>query len=346
MSDRFPRAESMKPDSTFAIMSGGRTLTARIGRRSARFGLLVLLMTGAVSLWGQPFPAKPVRIVASEDDGSDPVVRILAARLSAGYRQPVLVDDPGGEIAGSIVAKADADGYTLLYLGGTRWILPLLRKDNPYDMRREFAPVTQATSASSILVAHPSLPVESVKDLIDLARFWPGKLNYASGASGTSNHLAAAFFVSAAGVNIVRKPHKETGSALDALLAGEAGVMFAAPGSAAPHIKSGKLRALGVTSVRRWPARPDWPTISEAGLPGYQSVTVTGFFAPARTLPARIARHNREIARALASPELKEVLADGVVAVGGPPERLSAAIKSEMARVGKLIRDAGIKDEQ
>jgi tripartite-type tricarboxylate transporter receptor subunit TctC len=295
----------------------------------------------------QAYPVKPVRIVTSEaGGGSDVIVRLLAQKLSAALGQQAIVENRGGGvIPGEIVAKSPPDGYTLLYYGSTLWILPLMRKDVPYDVLRDFAPVTWGTSSSNILVVHPSVPAKSVKELIALAKANPKKLNYASGAAGTANHMAAALFINMARVNIVRIPYRGTTSALNGVLAGDVDLMFSGPAPADPLVKARRLRALGVTSARPWPGRPELPSIAQAGLPGYEAVTMTGIFVPAKTPDAIIARLSTELDRAIKSTEMKDKLADGVEAVGGPPERLAAALRSEIARLGKLIADTGIKDD-
>ena len=294
------------------------------------------------------FPAKPIRIVTSDaGGGSDVIVRVIAQGITGPLGQQVVVDNRGGGvIAGEIVSRSQPDGYTLIYYGSTLWILPLMRKSVPYDTVRDFAPITLAVSSPNVLVVHPTVAAKSVKELIALAKSRPGELNYASAAAGTIPHLAAELFKSMAGVDLMRIVYKGTGAALNDLLGGQVHVMFATAPSAAPHIKTGRLRALAMTSAQPTAAFPDLPTIATAGLPGYEAVQVSGMFAPAKTPAVIIARVNKEIVSALRLTSVRERLAStGVEAVGSTPEQFAAKIKSEIARMGKVIRDAGIRDE-
>ncbi len=304
------------------------------------------LQSGTVS--AQNYPNRPIRILTSEaGGGSDSAARTIAQGLGVSLGQQVVVENRGGGvIAGEIVSRASPDGYTLLYYGNTLWILPLLRKNIPYDTVKDFAPVTWAVSQFSVLVVHPSLPVKSVKDLIALAKARPGLLNYGSGASGGSNHLAAELFKSMAGVDIVRIPFKSTGPANNALMGGEIQMMFTAGATVMPHVKSRKLRALAISAARPSAVFPDLPTISNAGLPGFETAQISGMFAPVKTPAAIVDRLHQEIARVLERQDVKDKFANfGVEAVGGSPDQFAATIKSEMSRMGKVIRDAGIRDE-
>ncbi len=297
---------------------------------------------------GQAYPDKPIRIVTSDSGGgSDIVARVIAQAVSAPLGQQVVVDNRGGGvIAGEIVSRAQPDGYTLIYYGSTLWILPLMRKSVPYDTVKDFAPITLAVSSPNILVVHPSVAAKSVKELIALAKARPGELNYASAAAGTIPHLAAELFKSMAGVDLVRVVYKGTGAALNDLLGGQVQVMFATAPSAAPHVKTGRLRALAMTTAHPSAAFPELPTIATAGLPGYEAVQVSGMFAPAKTPAAIINRLNQEIVRALNQANVKEKLSStGVEVVGSSAEQFAAKIKSEIVRMGKVIREAGIRDE-
>ncbi len=294
------------------------------------------------------YPSKPIRVVTSDaGGGSDVIVRVIAQAVTAPLGQQVVIDNRGGGvIAGEIVSRAQPDGYTLIYYGSTLWILPLMRKSVPYDTVRDFAPITLAVSSPNVLVVHPSVAAKSVKELIALAKTKPGELNYASAAAGTIPHLAAELFKSMAGVDIVRIVYKGTGAALNDLLGGQVQVMFATAPSAAPHVKTGRLRALAMTTAQPSSAFPDLPTISAAGLPGYEAVQISGMFAPAKTPVSIINRLNQDIVRALHQPSVRDKLAStGVEVVGSTPEQFSAKIKSEIARMGKVIRNAGIRDE-
>lgn len=299
---------------------------------------------------GQTFPTRPIRMVTAEaGGGSDLVSRVIAQVLSAEWGQQVVVDNrgtAGGVIAAEIVAKAPQDGYTLLHYGSNIWLLPFLRKSVPYDPVRDFATVALTTRAPNVIVVHPSLAVKSVADLIALAKARPGTLGYASGGTGSTPHMAAELFKAMAGVEIVRIPYKGGGPALNDLLGGQVPLMFPVIAAAMPHVRSGRLRALAVTSAQPTELAPGLPTVASAGLPGYESVSIQGLFAPAGTAPALIRALYRQVTRSLHTEKLKEKLFSmGIESVGGTPDALAATVKSEMSRLGKIIRDAGIRDE-
>jgi tripartite-type tricarboxylate transporter receptor subunit TctC len=310
--------------------------------RSLAIGCLVCF---SVSAWPQGFPAKPIRIVAPEvSGGSDLLARSIASGLSDNLGKTVVVDNRGFN-AGEIVARAQPDGYTLLLYGSPLWLAGFLRHQVPFDPVRDFAPITVAATTPNVLVVHPSLRVTSVTELIVAARAAPGQLNYSSGSSGSTQHLAAELFNVMAGTRIVRVPFRGSGPALNSLMAGEVQMMFPSAGSAAPHLKSGRLRALAVTSAQPSALVPGLSTLSASGLPGYESTSPFGIFAPAGTAPALIARLNAEIVRVLASPVIRERMFNlGVEPVGSPPAVLAATVKTEMAKWGKLITDLGIRE--
>ncbi len=296
----------------------------------------------------QEFPSKTVRIVASEaGGGGDFIARLLAVGLTSAFGQQVIVENRGGGVvAGDVVARSAPDGYTLLLYGNTLWLLPLMRKQVPYDPHRDFVPVTLAGRAGNMLVVHPSLPVKSVKDLVALARARAGELNFSTAAPGTINHLAGELFNSMAKINIVRISYRGSPSALNALVSGEVQLMFATAAPARPHIQAGRVRPLGVTSGTRMPAYPEVPTIGEAGLPGFEAVSFHGIFAPARTPDAILSRLHQEIVRILQRPETRERFASiGAEPVGSTRDALTAEIKAEVARMGKVIREAGIQEK-
>ena len=302
----------------------------------------------AATAHGQQFPSKTVRIVASEAGGSgDFVSRLIAQGLTASFGQQVIVENRGGGvIAGDLVAKAPPDGYTMLLYGNTLWLLPLMRKQVPYDPYRDFAPVTMAARGVNILVIHPSLPAKSVKDLIALARTRPGELNFSTAAPGTMNHLAGELLKSMAKVNIVRVSYRGSSSALTAVMSGEVHMTFGAAAPVRVHIQGGRVRPLAVTTASRSPSYPELPTMAEAGVPGFEAVSVHGVFLPAKTPEPFVTRLNEEIARVLQRPDSKERLASvGLDPVGSTPAQLAAAIKDEVARFGKVIRDAGIQEK-
>ena len=304
---------------------------------------LGMIFLGTAAASGQDYPNKPIRWVTSAPGGGgDFLSRLIAQGISGSLGQPVIVDNRAGAvISGTIVSKALPDGYTLLMQSGALWIAPLLQ-NTPYDPVRDFSPITLAVNSPNILVVHPSLPVKSVKELIALAKARPGELNYGTGGTGSSPHLAAELFKAMAGVNIVRIAYKGGGPALNALIGGE--VQMTIDGTQlVPHIKSGRLRALAVTSLQPTALVPNLPAVAES-LPGYESVLILSIWTPAKTPVAIINRLNQEIVRFLKTAEVKEQLFKaGVEVVGSSPEELAATVKSEMAKMGKLIKDAGIK---
>ena len=316
--------------------------------RKRLIGSVAMMCITAAGAWAQTYPTKPIRIVTAEaGGGSDIVSCIIGQGLNTAWGKPVVVDNRGGGVvAGDIVARAPADGYTLLYYGSTLWLLPMIRKDVPYDTQKDFVPVIQAISTPAILAVFPGVPAKSVQELIALAKATPGKLNYGSAALGTATHISAELFKYMAGVNIVRVPYKGTGTALNDLLGGQVQLMFAVASSVAPHIKSGRLRGLAVTTPKPTAAFPDLPTVAASGLPGYEAVTFSGVFAPSRTPKAIVEQINAEIRNALLKPEAKERLSNsGVDVVAGTPKEFADNIAKDMALVGTVIRSAGIRED-
>lgn len=311
---------------------------------------LVGLAAGLSPAYGQDYPRRPIRVVTAEPGGgNDYAARVIVQAIGSGLGQPMIVDNRGGAgglIAADIVAKAQPDGHTLILYANNIWIIPLLNSKAPFDAVRDFAPITWAAKSSNTLVVHPSLPVKSVQELIAYAKARPGELNYGSGGIGASTHLAVELFKSMTGVNIVGVTFKGNGPALNAMLGGEVHIMIATAGSVTPHLKSGRLRALAVTSPEPSPLAPGLPTIAASGLPGYQSLQIYGLYAPAKVPAAIVKRLNEEVDRVLAKPEVKErFLAVGMEPVGGTPQLLAATMKSEIARIGKVIKDAGIRGD-
>ena len=308
------------------------------------------VIAGAMAASGQDYPRKPIRLVTAEPGGgNDFAARLIVQGLGGSLGQPMIVDNRGGAggiIAADIVAKAQPDGYTLLLYANNIWIIPLLRSNAPFDVIRDFAPITWAAKSPNTVVVHPALPVKSVEDLIAHARARPGELNYGSGGSGSSTHLAVELLKSMAGVNFVRVPFRGNAPALNALFAGEVHLMIATAGTVAPHLKSGRLRALAVTSAQPSPLAPGLPTVAASGLPGYESIQIYGVFAPGRTSSVIVKRLHDEIVRVLGRADVKEkFLAAGVEPVGSTPQQLAATIKSEIVRMSKVIKDAGIREE-
>ena len=296
----------------------------------------------------QVYPVKSIRVVTGGvGSGSDFVARLIAQGLSASLGRQVIVDNRGSAtIPGEIVARSMPDGYTLLLYGNAMWLSPFMQERVPYDAIKDFAPISLTTTTPNILIARSTVPANSVKELIALAKSKPGELNYGSGPAGSLSHLAADLFKVMAGINVVRVNYKGIGLALNNLLAGEVQLMFPTPSSVMAHIKSGRLKALAVTSAQPSALVPGVPTVASSGLPGYTSVDIQAMFAPAATPAAIVNRVNRETVRLVTGTDMKDRLfSAGVEAVGSPPAHLAAAVKSEMTSMGKVIRDAGIRGE-
>jgi tripartite-type tricarboxylate transporter receptor subunit TctC len=302
-----------------------------------------LTALSAVPAYAQSYPTKTIRIVTSPaGGGNDFPARLIARALTAPLGQQIFVDNRPTVLIADIVAKAPPDGHTLLVTGSAHWIGPLVEKTT-YDPIRDFAPITLVDRAPSVLVVHPSMPIKSVKQLVALAKAKPGELNFAVGGPGTSNFIAAILFNSMAGVNVVRIPYKGTGPALAAVMSGEVHAMFGSAGGAAPHVTSGRLRALAVGSAQPSALAPGVPTLEASGLPGFVSEALHALYAPAGTPPAVVSRLNQEVSRYLLSPEAKEIfLKAGIEAAPGSPDELTAIMRSEIARVEKVFKAAGI----
>jgi tripartite-type tricarboxylate transporter receptor subunit TctC len=298
------------------------------------------------------FPDKPARIVVPIGPGSsmDIIARVLAQRLNESWEQPVIVDNragAGGNIAAEIVARSIPDGYTMLL--GNNGILAVnvsLYSKLAFDPVKDFAPVVLIASQPNILVVNPSVPAHSVKDLVALAKSKPGQLNYASPGTGTTGHLAAELFKTMAGVNMTIIPFKGGGPAALAMLSGECQFTFATALSVQGHIKSGKLRALAVTTARRSPSFPDLPTVAEAGVPGFDAITWHGVVVPARTPQKVIARLNGDFNKVLQMPDMRErLMVLGSDIIGGEPKQLTDYMRVEIPRWKKVIKDSGAKAE-
>ena len=304
-------------------------------------------ITGPAPVFGQDaYPIKVVRIVTSAvGGGSDILARLIAPGLGNALGQQVIVDNRGA-LSAEIVAKAPPDGYTLLVNGSPLWILPLIRPSSPWDAVRDYAPISLAVNAPGILVVHPSLPVKSTKELIALARARPGELNYAAGTLGAGPHLAAELFKSMTGVKMVQVPYKGTGPGIVGLISGQVELMFPNAGSVMPHVKAGRLRALAVCSAEPSPLAPGLPTLAST-VPGYESISPQGVLAPARTPPAIVNRLNQEIVRILNQPDMKEKIFNmSMQVIANSPAEFSAKIKADIARLDKVIRSAGIREEK
>lgn len=296
------------------------------------------------------YPARPIRFVVGFLPGgpSDTIARVVGQKLAEAAGQPVIVDNragAGGNVSAEIVAHAQPDGYTILLgTGGPLVIAPIVGQKVGFNPEKDFLPVTKLGDSMSILSAHPSLPAKNVQELIAYARARPGQINYASSGVGTSNHLAAELLSSMARVSLVHVPYKGSGAALPALLGGEVKVGFGPLLPAIPHVKAGRLKALGVSGLKRSAAAPEIPTIAEQGLPGFEVNSWYGVFVPAKTPNAIVARLHKEFGRVLALPEVKErLLGQGIEVAGSTPEQLHSVVQAEKKLWAKVIQDAGIK---
>ena len=300
--------------------------------------------------FARPYPDKPIRVIVPVPAGGTPdvVARMVSPGLSALLGQQLVIDNRGGAgglIGAELAAKAAPDGYTLFFSSpGSLTILPHMHKKVEYDTLRDFAPVSLVASGPFLLITHPSVPVKTVKDLIALAKAQPGKLNYASAGSGAANHLAMELFKSLAAVDITHVPYKGAPQAVTDLIGGSVNLMFNSIPPVIQHIRAGRLRLLAVSSAKRSPQLPDVPTVSEAGVPGYEFTTWFGLLAPARTPPAILARLNAELVKVVHAPEMKAQLEiQGYDPVGGTPQEFSAFIRAENAKYAKLVRLSGAK---
>ena len=315
-----------------------------------RLGLLLICMCAAAApVRAQTYPAKAVRLIVPFAAGgsTDIIGRVIAQKLNEMWGQPVLVDNRAGGstvIGTEIVAKAPPDGHTLLVTPAPFTIVPSLMQKLPYDPHKDFEPITLINTTPLVVVVHPGVPAKSIKELVALAKAKPGALNYGSSGSGGSNHLAGELFNAMAGVKMVHVPYKGNAPALTDLVGGHVDVVFNGLTSALPLIKSGKLRALGVTSLNRSAALPGSPTLDESGLKGFQAVAWNGLTAPARTPKAVIDKINADVMKVIRSPELVEKLkAEGSDPVGSSVEQYARFLREEIAKWNKVIKFANIR---
>jgi tripartite-type tricarboxylate transporter receptor subunit TctC len=325
--------------------------------RSIRFARLLLtaLALFAVAapegLAQDKYPTRPIRIIVptTTGGGSDTSARLIAQELPKRWGQPVVVENRAGAgtiVGTEIVAKAPPDGHTLLTAPGAFATNPSTYKKMPYDALRDFAPITHTLSVPLLIAMHPSVPANSVKELIALAKARPGELQYAAAGHGTLPHLAMELFANMAQIRLINIPYKGS-SGISDLLGGRISLMMSSSMPVViPHVRSGKLRALGVTTAARAPTLPDIPTIAEGGLPGYESVQWSGLLAPAGTPREIIARLHKEITAILRMPEVRERLArDGSEVIAGSSEEFAVFIKAEIVRWAKVAKAAGIEPE-
>jgi len=312
-----------------------------------------LLVPGAVFAQGlgETYPARPVRVVIglAPGGGTDIQARLFSQKLSENLGRPFVVENrtgAGGTIAYAQVAKSPPDGYTLMGVTSGYTITPAVYSKLPYDPVKDFAPISLVAQAPFLLLTHPSLPVRSVKDLLALARAKPAMLDCGSAGHGSSTHMAYELFRTMAGVNIAHIPYKGTGPALIDAMAGQVHMLFGNVLSSLTHVKTGRLRALAVTTAKRSMVLPDLPTVSESGVPGYENSTWFGLLAPAGTPAAVLNKLNAELVKASQSPDIVDRLApDGGEPVGSTPEQFGRHLALEIARWRKVVKDAGIKVE-
>ena len=312
-----------------------------------RLFFFVLLVGACSAAFAQAWPSRPVRMVIPLSPGgfADVPGRMLAARLSAALGQNVFVENrpgAGGTIGADAVAKSAPDGYTLLFTGTPHVIAPWVYKKVPYDALKDFEPVALVASGPYVLVANPQLNVRSVRDLIAAAKAQPGRIDYASSGNGSAQHLVGALFASMAGIELNHVPYKGSGPAMQDLIAGQVGVSFAGIPNVLGHVKSGRLKALGVTTGKRWSELPDVPTLAEAGVPGYEATLWLNVSGPA-DMPAEIVqRLHTQLASALQDPELQTSFrAAGVDATSMGPQELERFMRAEYDKWGKVVKDTG-----
>ena len=312
-----------------------------------RFGFAALACFFASATAAAPeYPARVVRILTAEvGGGADFVARTIAQGMTEALKHQVIIENRTSVLSIEIASRATPDGHTLLLYGSALWLMPYMRSKVPWDPVRDFAPITAPASSPNVVAVHQGLPVRSVQELVSLAKARPGELTYGSSFAGAT-HIATELFKHMTAVDIRHIPYKGNGLALNALVAGEVQIMFPNAASATPHVRSGRIRALAVTSPQPSPLAPGIPTVAASGLPGYESVSFHALMAPAGTPRAVIAKLHDVVARYVRSEAVgKRLLGAGVEPGGNSPEELARIIRSEMLRVGKVISAVGIRAE-
>jgi tripartite-type tricarboxylate transporter receptor subunit TctC len=310
---------------------------------------LLLTTTNAAQAQTSGYPTKPIRLIVpyAPAGATDIVARILTPRMIEGLGQQILIDNrPGGAtfIGTDLVAKSNPDGYTLLLANIALGANPSLFRKIPYDTAKDFAPISQIAIAPTLLVVHPSVPARTVKDFIAHARGKSVALSYGSAGNGSANHLTTEVFKSMAKIDALHVPYKGAGPAIADLLGGQIAMMFATTLATLPHVKAGKLVALGVSSAQRNPTLPDMPTIAETGLPGFDVNEWNMLVAPAGTPASIIARLHQEVVKSLGSTEARErIAALGATSVGNTPTEAAQHLRNELTRWAKVAKEAGIK---
>ncbi|HEX5362665.1 MAG TPA: tripartite tricarboxylate transporter substrate binding protein [Gallionella sp.] len=318
--------------------------------KKLRYVVATFLLCTVVAAIAQPYPAKPIRLIAPSTPGDAPdvIARLIALRLSPVLGQPIVVENrpgAGGVIGSEVAAKSAPDGYTLIMgNAGSHGINAAVYSKLPYDIQRDFAPISQVAIAPNIMVINPSIPAKSVAEFIAYAKSQPGKLSYASGGNGSSAHMSMELFKAMSGVDIQHVPYKGSSPALTDLMGGQVAVFIGNIPPTVPLVRAGKLRALAVTTKSRSTLMPELPTISEAGLSGYETVAWFGVLAPAGTPPEIVKTLSTEISKIARSPEMRDkLLAMGAEPVGGTPEEFKAVIDSDIAKWKRLAQKESIK---
>ncbi len=312
--------------------------------------ILTAVLTAIVApAWAQTYPQKSIRIVIPFPAGgtSDILARAVGQKLTEEWKQQVIIDNrpgAGANIGAEIAAKSPADGYTLFAISTIHCINPSLYSKLNYDPIRDFAPVTLIAETSQVLAVHPSLPVKTVKEFIAYARARPGQLNYSSAGNGSQPHLTAEMFKTQTGIDFVHVPYKGAPPAMVDLLAGQVALTFATAPSAVPHVKSGKIRALGVSTAKRISALPEVPTIAEAGVTGFEAGGSNGLVVPTGTPPAIVERLNATIVKIVNEPAMRKYLSEqGAEPRTMTPAEYSNYLKSEVAKWAKVVKASGAK---
>ena len=311
----------------------------------------IAAMLAGATAFAQNYPTRAVRLVVPyvPGGGTDFIARVIAPRLSEALGQQVVVENrPGGgtNIGSDLVAKAAPDGYTLLMAGAANAINMSLYAKLPYDTLRDFAPVSLSVKGANVLLVHPSLPVKNLKELLALARAQPGKLNYASSGIGSANHMAGELLKLVAKVNIAHVPYKGNAPALTDLIGGHVEILISGVPAVIGQIKNGRVRAIAIASLKRFPALPDTPTIDESGLKGFEATTWFGVVAPAKTSRDIVTRLNAELARIVAAPDVRErFIGEGVEPIGGSTELFTNFIRDEIDKYAKVVKAAAIAAE-
>jgi tripartite-type tricarboxylate transporter receptor subunit TctC len=318
----------------------------------AKYVSIAALCCCAATVFAQSYPTKPIRLISpyAPGGGSDTLARVIGPKLTESWGQPVIVENrPGaaGSIGAEAAAKATPDGYTVLVTpNAVLTINPHIYAKLRYDPIRDFAPITIATNSPYLLVVHPGVPAANVKELIAHARAKPGQLSYSSSGNGSSTHLAGVLFSQLAGIQLLHVPYKGAAPAIVDLLGGQIQMRFSSVVPVLPHVRAGKLRALGISSAKRYGPLPDIATINESGLPGFVVESWYGILAPARTPRPIVTKLNSEIVRHLNSDDMKSrMAADGAEVIGSTPDELAKWIRDDLARWAKPVRDAGAKAE-